>query len=352
LIPLQHLHAQARSQKSQKLELVAAFRSKAEYEEAAKKYEVRSIRNLITDAGEYIYFKSAVNGTTVKQLLKETVSEDVKFTKEERSKLHEGRTVSKDVYVYNILEEGTILAVSKHSVAFRSETDIVGRIDKGKIIYNYHGEKILDLPYDEQNIITTDPARNYLLAYTGGEISFTPALFFYDVNGNRLNRYDINANLLRIEYSHDGKHIKVIEPDKNRFLIFTLTGQLDFEYNYKSLSDAPSSQLFKIFLSDSGNLILLSMLHKMILMNKEGVVLWQVPSNIILDCKINEKQECILAYTFHENGEIYHSPKQMAIYTLASGQVLDRIQDVELMHLDYNSFIVEKEGGYREYEFK
>lgn len=332
-----------------KIKLLKVYQSMEEYEETSNEPK-KQTKSLITDEEGYIYFRDPATGNVINQLKKKNILGKITFTSEEKTQLRKGELVSKELFEYRILERGAILVIKKYKALYETESSISRGFDNGRILYNHFGKQILELLPGEQNEIHIDPGNNFFVAYTDGELAYVPHLFFYDINGNLLSKYKIDANFLDVEYSESGKFLKVIDGDKTSVFIFTLMGQLSFEYNYKNLLKTHSSRLFKFYLSENGSLILLSMLDSMVLMNKDGNIDWQLPARRILNCRINEERECILVYTTTKYGKVRDVPKKIIILALKDGQSIDKIDGVELNKINSDSFIIEKGGQIYEYE--
>ena len=201
----------------------------------------------------------------------------------------------------------------------------------------------------ELNAIVVSPDGKHFVAYEEQE-GTTPFIFFYNINGELLNKAEVNI-YPNVKYSQHGKYVEVFNAFGKEFMVYTREGKLVQDGDYIDLIQDNQEVLYNLFVSDDGKNMLFSTSSKVHLFSFGKQKKWDRPSSAILDCRFVEGGNTVSLKTSSQVRDKIN-PFDLEILSEANGQLLDSINKVSAIDFIESKVIVGKNSKFYEYEIK
>ena len=135
--------------------------------------------------------------------------------------------------------------------------------------------------------------------------------------------------------------------------IFTKSGELVYEGNYREFVDNDISSLHGVFVSEDGQTILLSPYNTMSLSKISGELLWKRQGVMAADCHFISSKSLIVTKIFDRNSPPESKDRYVIqILSFDDGSVIDEIKGIAEITMIGEHLLVKKQGVYYEYEIQ
>ena len=331
--------ARAVVQEYQTLELVRTYNSEEEVQAAYP--ELKPHR--IVDDGEYFSFFDPETKTLRQKIKKE----ELILTEQEQQTLDRKTTIVKQGKYYTMSEQQEYLIVTGFTATIHNR-DLDGRSDiQRKTLYNAYGDAVAELPLDAE-FIEPFPDHQHLLAFNLGDDPDSTelhTLYFYATDGTLLTTHDVQGRYEQITFSKNGQFLGLFRHTSSTIGIFTSVGNVIYEGKYTNFIQNNKNDLYRLFLSDDGQTMLLDMFGQLYLCTTSGTVLWKQDFSIVTDAWFFHKQQKLLMTVSNQDGTTYDA----FILSLHDGVLIEKINQISAITMVQDHLLIVKEGVYYEY---